>query len=74
MQTSIKYEGCRDYLVKFANQEAALRTVEPKASINQVGGEEETEIDALGNEKGSKGPIKGIEEIYQQKNTTNINV
>ena len=47
MQTSLKYDGCKDYLIKCSNQEAALSKVTPKASINQIG-EEETDLDALG--------------------------
>ena len=52
MQTSLKYEGCRDYLIKFSNQEAALSKAEPRTSINQMGGEAEMELDALGKGKG----------------------
>ena len=51
MQTSLKYDGCKDYLIKFSNQEAALSKVTPKTSINQMG-EEETDLDALGKGKG----------------------
>ena len=51
MQTSLKYDGCKDYLIKFSNQEAALSKVTPKASINQMG-EEDAELDALSKGKG----------------------
>ena len=46
MQTSLKYEGCKEFLIKFSNQEAALSKVTPKASINQMGGED-VEVDAI---------------------------
>ena len=51
MQTSLKYEGCKEFLIKFSNQEAALSKVTPKASINRIG-EEDIEVDALGKGKG----------------------
>ena len=56
MQTSLKYEGCKEFLIKFSNQEAALSKATPKASINQMG-EEDIEVDALmwGKGKGKGG-------------------
>ena len=54
MQTSLKYEGCKEFLIKYANQEVALGKAMPKASINQMG-EEDVEVDALGKAKGKGG-------------------
>ena len=54
MQTSLKYEGCKEFLIKYANQEVALGRAMPKASINQMG-EEDVEVDALGKAKGKGG-------------------
>ena len=54
MQTSLKYEGCKEFLIKFSNQEAALSKATPKAVINQMSGEE-VEVDILGKEKGKGG-------------------
>ena len=51
MQTSLKYDVCKDYLIKFSNQEAALSKVTPKTSINQMG-EGDAELDALSKGKG----------------------
>ena len=46
----MKYEGIKEFLVEFSNQEVALGKAAPKVPISHL--EEEVGVDALGKGKG----------------------